>query len=114
MDKFELKTSMDAELWEELTPQEQDTWNALKDLQDHVGFRLLKQDLQYRFDTLLLQQRNSTSWEQFCFIKGQLDVLNAVINVQAQVAAQLHMNVVQRGIGSVDEETATEAVEDFV
>lgn len=100
------------ELWEKLTDSEKEAWTQIQNTIGSPGFKILRRDVESIGDSLAEAIHNVQNWDQYVFVKGQLNTLALFLNLQDRVLLQLQQAVAERQSAS-EEERPVEVPEDF-
>lgn len=104
------------ELWPLLTDSEKEAWDQLKSTLDSSGMKLISRDMGEVFTTLNSQIFSCENWDQYLFIRGQLDAFRVFLNLEGRALNQLSMAVQERAEADAEAEIElpTIPVENFV
>ena len=100
------------DLWEQLTDSEKEAWTQIQTTIASPGFKILERDITEIGDNLSQAIHNVQNWDQYCFVKGQLNVLSLFLGLQDRVLLQLEQAVSER-TPDPEAETPLEVPEDF-
>lgn len=100
--------SMTDELWAALTDAEKEAWQQVQTTLGSPGFAMIKRDLTEVGDAISQKVFHAENWDQYVFMRGQLDTLRMLLNLENRVLVQLNQSVAER---ATDLEVEGEPVE---
>jgi len=100
-------------LWGDLTDSEKEAWQQIQNTLGSPGWKIVVRDFEELGDSLSSQIFNAQNWDQYVFIRGQLDAIRHVLNVGDRVAFQLQNAVNERTPEAEVDEQLVLPSEDF-
>ena len=91
------------ELIKDLTPSEKEAWSHIESMIASPGFKIVNRDLGELRDALAKQIFYVKSWDEYLFIKGQIDALYLLINIEQRALQQFQQAVANRQAVSEEE-----------
>jgi len=98
---------MSEDLWATLSDTEKEAWQQIQNTLASPGYKLIQRDLSETAEAISQRIFNAENWDQYIFMRGQLDILRVVLGTEHRVLLQLNEAVNERTAESEEFQVST-------